>query len=103
MHGAELRRARAALEQRDQALEAKEIELQGKEAELQCEKTAAATLTATLVEKDATLAKKVAVRNAAATLKEKDTSLSMLLDAARAQLEEAQGSIAGKCPRFCLT
>ena len=47
--------------------------------------------------------KEVAVRNAEAALKEKETSLSTLQDAARAQLEEAQRSIAGKCPRFCLT
>ena len=61
-------------------------------------------LTMTLVEKDTALGEKeVVVQNAEAALKEKETSLSALQDAARAQLEEAQGSIAGKCPRFHLT
>ena len=61
-------------------------------------------LTVTLTEKDIALTMhEVAARDAEATLKEKETSLSTLLDAARAQLEEAQGSIAGKCPRFRLT
>ena len=94
----------AKLRQKDQALTAKEAELQRKEAELQREKAAVTTLTATLPEKDAALAEQeVAVRNAVATLKEKETSLSTLQDAARAQLEEAQGSIAGECSRFRLT
>ena len=44
--------------------------------------------------------KEAAVRNTEAALKEKEDSLSTLLEAARAQQEEAQGFIAGKYPRF---
>ncbi|XP_039803582.1 uncharacterized protein LOC120667607 [Panicum virgatum] len=85
---AELRQARAALEQKDQALEAKE-------AELQREKAAINTLTAALEEKDIALKEKEgAVQNAEAALKDKEASLSTLQEAARAQLEEARGSIA---------
>ena len=45
-----------ALAQKDKALEAKEAELQRKEAKLQGKEAAAATLTATLVQKDTVLA-----------------------------------------------
>ena len=97
---AELRPARAALEQKEQALEDKESELQSKETELQRERATVATLTTALEEKDAALGEKeVAIRHAVAALKEED-SLSTLHEAARVQQEEAQVLIAGKYSRF---
>ena len=44
--------------------------------------------------------KEAAVRNTEAALKEKEDSLSTLQEAARAQQEEAQGFITGKCSKF---
>ena len=65
-----------------------------------------ATLSATLTERDATLAKQeAAARSAEAALKEKEDSLSTLqaqANAALTRLEEAQGDIRGECMRFLL-
>ena len=58
---------------------------------------AVVALTGTLREQDGALEEKeVALQNMGATLKEKETSISSLEEAARAQREEAQRNITGE-------
>jgi chromosome segregation ATPase len=76
------------------------------EAKLQCEKATTATLSGTLTERDAALAKQeAAARSAEAEVKEKEASLSTLQEQANAtlaRLEKVQGDITGECMRFLL-